>query len=157
MVLAAGCTDEPILRTSPLGPPAPVDDGNQLPAYVAQCESVLGPVPEISCDPARPAPGTRVTRIPVFVDGRLLGFRTPVPAADQAILARRAAAQDYTCDFPSLGGDFPCSVGSTLVHYQSPDNPNVQWVGLCRGIPTDNPGYDRFVGNGLIGANVKTG
>jgi hypothetical protein len=142
---------------SEIAPPAPVDDQNQLPSYVAQCEAVLGPVPEISCDPADPAPGTNVTKIPVLVGGRLLGFDGQGSAEDEALLAKRASEGRYECDFPSIGGDFACTVGSTLVQYQSPDNPNVQWVGLCRGVGRDNPGYDRFIGNGLIGANVKTG
>lgn len=134
--------------------PAPVDDGNQLSQYVAQCEAVLGEIPEISCDPANPAPGTHVTRIPVFVDGYLLGFGGE---EDDAMLAARAANDDYVCDFPSIGGDFPCSVGSTLVQYRSEENPNVQWVGLCRGASGDHPDYNRFIGNGLIGANSVTG
>lgn len=134
--------------------PAPVDDRNQLSQYVAQCEAVLGEIPEISCDPSNPAPGTRVTRIPVLVDGYLLGFGGDL---DEEMLAERAANDDYVCDFPSIGGDFPCSVGSTLVQYRSEDNPNVQWVGLCRGAPGDHPDYNRFIGNGLIGANSVTG
>ncbi len=134
--------------------PAPVDDEDQLALYVAQCEAVLGKVPEISCNPATPAPGTHVTRIPTFVDGYLLGFGGP---RDEELLAAREASGDYTCDFPSIGGDFPCTVGSTLVQYQDEDNPNVQWVGLCRGAPGDHPDYDRFIGNGLIGANTVTG
>jgi hypothetical protein len=150
----AGMPDVPLSESRP---PAPVDDENQLTSYVAQCEAVLGPVPEISCDPAQPAPGTNVTKIPVFVGGRLIGFGGEPSPAEQTILDDRALSQRYECDFPSLGGDFPCTVGSTLVQYRSPDNPNVQWVGLCRGVGRDNPGYDRFVGNGLIGANVKTG
>lgn len=133
--------------------PAPIDDGNDLAAYVAQCEAVLGPIPEISCDPAHPDPGTHVTRIPVLVDGRLVGFG-PGVAEDE--LAQRAASGSYTCDFPSIGGDFPCTVGSTLVQAQGA-GPNVQWVGLCRGVRSDVPTYDRFIGNGLIGANEKTG
>jgi hypothetical protein len=137
--------------------PAPPDDGDQLPAYVKQCEAVLGKIPEINCDPAHPAPGTKVSKIPTFVDGTLLGFTSKMSAEELRLLADRAEAERYTCDFPSLGGLFQCSVGSTLVQYQSPDNPNVQWVGLCRGVPRDNPGYDRFIGNGLIGANYKTG
>jgi hypothetical protein len=158
---ALGCdlghTEASEIPPSEVGPPAPVDDENQLASYVAQCEAVLGPVPEISCDPADPAPGTNVTKIPVFVGGRLLGFGGQSSAEDEALLAERAREGRYECDFPSIGGDFACSIGSTLVQYQAPDNPNVQWVGLCRGVGRDNTGYDRFVGNGLIGANVKTG
>ncbi len=150
--------DEPITSlANDLRQPAPVDDGNDLRAYVAQCEAVLGEIPEISCDPANPAPGTTVTKIPVFVDGMLLGFDEDLSEAEQALLAERAESEEYTCDFPSIGGDFACSVGSTLVHYQDPESPNVQWVALCRGVPWDNPGYDRFIGNGLIGANTQTG
>lgn len=135
--------------------PAPVDDGNDLVKYVAQCEAVLGKIPQISCDPAAPTPGTKVTRIPVLFNGLPLGFAdTP---EDDEILAQRAADEHYTCDFPSIGGDFSCTVGSTLVQYEDPNNPNVQWVGLCRGVGRDNPGYDRFIGNGLIGANSQTG
>jgi len=137
--------------------PAPVDDQNDLASYIAQCESVLGKIPQISCDPENPAPGTKVTKIPVFVDGLLLGFDEDLTAEEQEILAQRAMDSDYSCDFPSIGGDFSCAVGSTLVQYQSEENPNVQWVGLCRGVGEDNPGYDRFIGNGLIGANEKTG
>ena len=150
----AGCTaepGEPIYRSSV---PAPIDDQNDLKSYVAQCEAVLGPIPEISCDPENPAPGTHVTRIPVFADGHLLGFGG---AWDEDEFARRAESEDYSCDFPSLGGDFPCAVGSTLVQYSSDDNPNVQWVGLCRGVSEDTPDYNRFIGNGLIGANTLTG
>ncbi|MBV1857749.1 MAG: hypothetical protein KUG77_04995 [Nannocystaceae bacterium] len=155
----AGCQDDPKAQNdavylSQSEVPAPVDDENKLSLYVAQCEAVLGKIPAISCDPANPAPGTHVTRIPVFVDGYLLGFGGD---RDEEEFARRAANDDYTCDFPSIGGDFPCSVGSTLVQYENEDNPNVQWVGLCRGVSEDNPGYDRFIGNGLIGANTVTG
>jgi hypothetical protein len=135
--------------------PAPVDDENELVQYVAQCEAVLGKIPQISCDPENPAPGTTVTRIPVFVEGQLLGFGEH--EEDRELLEARAQSGDYTCDFPSIGGDFACSVGSTLVSYRNPENPNVQWVGLCRGAEGDRPGYDRFIGNGLIGANEKTG
>jgi hypothetical protein len=137
--------------------PAPIDDENDLVAYVAQCESVLGPIPEISCDPARPAPGTRVTKIPVFVDGHLLAFGGEYADDDAELLSQRQESGEYTCDFPSLGGDFPCGVGSTLIQYANPENPNVQWMGLCRGVPGDTPSYDRFIGNGLIGANELTG
>lgn len=134
--------------------PARVDDGNDLVEYVAQCEAVLGPIPEISCDPDHPTPGTRVTKIPVFLNGKLLGFGHE---DDATTLAERSAQDRYTCDFPSIGGDFPCTVGSTLIQYENPENPNVQWVGICRGVQRDNPSYDRFIGNGLIGANEKTG
>src|SRR5262249_10913932 len=126
--------------------PAPVDDGNDLSAYVKQCEAVLGKIPAISCDPAHPAPGTKVSKIPMFVNGRLLAFTGATSDEEQQLLAERRAANQYTCDFPSTGGQFECTVGSTLVEYQSPDNPNVQWVGLCRGVGHDNPGYDRFIG-----------
>ena len=143
--------------TNNLQPPAPTDDGNRIADYVKQCESVLGPVPEINCDPQYPAPGTRVTKIPVFLEGLLLGFDDDLSIEEQTILAQRELDEDYTCDFATLGGDFPCSVGSTLVQYESPDNPNVQWLGLCRGVQRDNPRYDRFIGNGLIGANIQTG
>ena len=34
---------EPIYRSSV---PAPIDDQNDLKSYVAQCEAVLGPIPE---------------------------------------------------------------------------------------------------------------
>lgn len=146
--------DAPEIEEPRVSAPAPVDDEDQLSKYVAQCEAVLGPIPKISCDPAHPAPGTHVTRIPTFVNGYLLGFGGPL---DSDLLNRRAQTEDYTCDFPSIGGDFPCSVGSTLVQYQDEDNPNVQWVGLCRGAPGDHPNYDRFIGNGLIGANTVTG
>ncbi|MGH1346222.1 MAG: hypothetical protein ACRBN8_31945 [Nannocystales bacterium] len=149
-----GCTQEPgevVYRSST---PAPVDDNNELGLYVAQCEAVLGPIPEISCDPENPAPGTHVSRIPVFSDGMLLGFGGDWDGAE---FERRAEEEDYSCDFPSLGGDFACSVGSTLVQYSNDDNPNVQWVGLCRGVGEDTPDYDRFIGNGLIGANTVTG
>jgi len=144
---------EPVYRSHI---PAEVDDANDLASYVAQCEAVLGPIPEINCDPENPAPGTEVTKIPVFLEGALLAFGE-AREGDQTALAERAESGNYTCDFPSIGGDFACTVGSTLVHYQSPDNPNVQWVGLCRGVQRDNPDYDRFIGNGLIGANEKTG
>jgi len=137
------------------GQPAPIDDANELVDYVAQCESVLGKIPQISCDPEHPAPGTHVTKIPVFLGGRLLGFDGPED--DEELFAARSADSHYECDFPSMGGDFPCTVGSTLVHYEDAENPNVQWVGLCRGVQHDNPGYDRFIGNGLIGANSQTG
>lgn len=137
--------------------PAPVDDQNDLAAYVAQCEAVLGDIPQISCDPENPAPNTTVTKIPVFVEGMLLGFDDKLSEQERVLLAQRALDGDYSCDFPSIGGDFACSVGSTLVHYQNPENPNVQWVGLCRGVGEDNPSYDRFIGNGLIGANEITG
>ena len=153
----AGCDGDEVAHNDAVyltHPPPPVDDANELSKYVAQCEAVLGEIPEISCDPANPAPGTHVTRIPVFVDGYLLGFGGE---RDDALLAERAANGEYSCDFPSIGGDFPCSVGSTLVQYQSEENPNVQWVGLCRGAPGDHPEYNRFIGNGLIGANKKTG
>lgn len=142
----------PIART---GVPAPIDDRNELRDYVAQCEAVLGPIPEISCDPAAPAPGTHVTRIPVLVDGLPIGLYDT--ELDDAVLAERAVSGEYSCDFPSIGGDFACSVGSTLVQYQDEANPNVQWVGLCRGVAEDTPAYDRFIGNGLIGANSLTG
>ncbi|MBX2812716.1 MAG: hypothetical protein KTR25_12945 [Myxococcales bacterium] len=134
--------------------PAPIDDRNQLPDYIRQCEAVLGKIPEVSCDPANPAPGTSVTRVPVLTGGRLLGFGG---TTDKKILAIRKKSGKYRCDFPSIGGDFPCTIGSTLVHYQDKNNPNVQWVGLCRGVPKDIPNYDRFIGNGLIGANEITG
>ncbi|MBC8067217.1 MAG: hypothetical protein IAG13_02695 [Deltaproteobacteria bacterium] len=146
-----GAVGKPVVHSEA---PAPIDDENDLAHYVAQCEAVLGPIPEISCDPGSPAPGTHVTRIPVMVDGVPLGFGD---AEDDALLAARTADGEYTCDFPSIGGDFSCAVGSTLVQYQDEQNPNVQWVGLCRGLPVDTVGYDRFIGNGLIGANVKTG
>lgn len=139
------------------GEPAPIDDGNDLKSYVAQCEAVLGPIPEIQCDPNAAAPGTQVSRIPVFVDGHLLGFGDYTSALDDELMAEREQQGTYECDFPSVGGDFACTVGSTLVQYQSEDNPNVQWVGLCRGVGYDNPSYDRFIGSGLIGANTKTG
>jgi hypothetical protein len=154
----AGCFKQFSENTTNLvSQPAPVDDQNQLPAYIKQCEAVLGPIPQISCDPANPAPGTVVSKIPTFVDGQLLAFSSDVSAAEQTLLTQRQTSGSYTCDFPSIGGTFPCTVGSTLVQYQSSTNPNVQWVGLCRGVFNDNPGYDRFIGNGLIGANVKTG
>ncbi len=149
-----GCTQEPGEVVYRSERPAPVDDENDLALYISQCEAVLGPIPEISCDPDNPAPGTNVTRIPVFSDGLLLGFGGEW---DDEELARRAAEEDYSCDFPSLGGDFACSIGSTLVQYWNEDNPNVQWVGLCRGVGEDVPEYDRFIGNGLIGANTVTG
>ncbi|MGH1341419.1 MAG: hypothetical protein ACRBN8_07710 [Nannocystales bacterium] len=157
IIPVAGCEGDSAARNDAIylsEPPAPIDDGNKLSQYVAQCEAVLGTIPEISCDPANPSPGTNVTRIPVFVDGYLLGFGG---GRDEEEFARRAAEDDYSCDFPSIGGDFACSVGSTLVQYQSEDNPNVQWVGLCRGAPGDRPDYNRFIGNGLIGANTVTG
>lgn len=156
---ACSSPDEPVILSldNHQSQPAPVDDRNELHAYVAQCEAVLGELPEISCDPANPAPGTTVTKIPVFVDGMLLGFDEDLSDAERELLAERAQSEQYTCDFPSIGGDFACTVGSTLVHYQAPENPNVQWVALCRGVPWDNPGYDRFIGNGLIGANTQTG
>lgn len=135
--------------------PAPIDDANDLALYVAQCEAVLGPIPEISCDPENPAPNTKVTRIPVLYEGIPLGFGDS--RESDAILAQRRESGDRSCDFPSIGGDFPCTVGSTLVHYSDPENPNVQWVGLCRGVDEDVVSYDRFIGNGLIGANEKTG
>jgi hypothetical protein len=151
-------TDEPIRSlANTQDQPAPIDDRNELHAYVAQCEAVLGTIPEIRCDPADPAPGTTVTKIPVFVDGMLLGFGEDLSAREHELLAARAERGRYTCDFPSLGGDFPCSVGSTLVHHHDEDNPNVQWVALCRGVPWDNPNYDRFVDTGLIGSNSETG
>lgn len=160
LALALGCDAE--LVPGPMGAPvylrdqpAPIDDGNDLAAYVAQCEAVLGPIPEISCDPANPAPGTHVTRIPVLVGGLPLGFGDGHESDE--VLARRREDGDQSCDFPSIGGDFPCTVGSTLVQYEDPANPNVQWVGLCRGVDHDNVGYDRFIGNGLIGANQQTG
>lgn len=152
--------DESVVLRAPealfgTGAPAPVDDQGELRLYVKQCEAVLGPIPDISCDAASPAPGTQVRRIPVLVDGRLLGFGER--AEDAALLAERARTGEYRCDFSSKGGDFPCSVGSTLIQYRSADNPNVQWVGLCRGANKDVPSYDRFIGNGLIGANELTG
>jgi hypothetical protein len=137
------------------GVPAPVDDRDELSLYVKQCEAVLGPIPDISCDVDNPAPGTVVRRIPVLVNGRLLGFGER--AEDAALLAQRERTGEYECDFSSKGGDFPCYVGSALVQYRSPENPNVQWVGLCRGAQKDVPGYDRFLGNGLIGSNEVTG
>lgn len=166
-LLVSGCdaeeSTEPELHVQPRqavynsNQPAPIDDQNDLAAYVAQCEAVLGPIPEINCDPENPAPGTKVTKIPVFVEGMLLGFDADLSDEERVLLAQRALDGDFSCDFPSIGGDFACSVGSTLVQYQNPENPNVQWVGLCRGVGYDNPGYDRFAGNGLIGANEKTG
>lgn len=151
-VVVPGHVGEPRFRS---GQPAPIDDGNDLVSYVAQCEAVLGPIPEISCDPSNPSPGTFVTKIPVIVDGLPLGLSDD---RDQSVLLeQRAESGEYVCDFPSIGGDFPCSVGSTLVQYSDPETPWIQWVGLCRGVPTDTPNYDRFIGNGLIGANEKTG
>ncbi|MDH5671352.1 MAG: hypothetical protein OEZ06_04335 [Myxococcales bacterium] len=135
--------------------PAAVDDEGDLAAYAAQCEAVLGPIPEISFDPAKPTPGCKLTKIPVFYNGRLLAFDDNHD--DDALLAERRDANRYTCDFPSLGGDFACSVGSVLVQCENPDNPNVQWVSLGRGVARDNPSYDRFIGAGLIGANEITG
>lgn len=156
----AACTHEP--EPSPWvesthHQPAPVDDRGQLGAYVAQCEAVLGEVPEIRCDGADPAPGTTVHEIPVFVDGRLLGFDGEPSPEERALLEERERLGDYTCDFPSLGGDFPCAVGSTLVHAHDPESPHVQWVALCRGVPEDALGYDRFTDVGLIGHNTQTG